>query len=84
MAETIDFKGSNAHFGPPPGEEERCGHLHCFLNGSQVVSAWKLTDKEKEEGIVYVSIWSGRQVWPLFVGDESTVRGMCADFGKPF
>jgi hypothetical protein len=88
MSEPVEFKGQTHIFNAPQGEEERCGKLPCFLNGHQVVSAWKLSEKEletvKETGIVFISVWSGTAVFPVYVGDESTVRMLTADFGKPF
>jgi hypothetical protein len=88
MGYPVEFKGASHNFSAPPGEEERCGSLPCFLNGTMVVSAWKLTPEEleavKETGVVYISMWSGTKVWPHFVGSESSVRGLVVDFGKPF
>ncbi len=88
MAETVEFAGSTHDFGPPPGEEERCGRLHCFLNGSQVVSAWKFTKEQllelAESGEpVFISVWSGMNVFPVFVGTKSEMNKILLDFGKP-
>ncbi len=88
MAETVDFPGSTHNFGPPPGEEERCGRLMCFLNGSQVVSAWKFSREQllelAESGEpVYLSVWSGQSVFPVFVGTRSEMNQILADFGSP-
>lgn len=88
MAETINFESATHHFGPPKGEEERCGWLHCMLNGSQVVSAWRFT-KEQLQGLIdtdqtiYVSVWSGVQVFPLYVGTKKEMNQLLLDFGKP-
>lgn len=87
MAEPVPFKGQTHDFGPPVGEEERCGRLPCLLNGSQVVSAWKFTREQLQEMIdndspMYVSIWSGSAVLPVYVGTKSEVNGILLDFGK--
>lgn len=86
MGSVVDFKGSNHTFGPPKGEEDRCGSLPCFVNGTHVVSAWELTDAEIEEIVrtrrVFLSTWTGRGMVPVFVGSESVVRSVVVDFGK--
>jgi hypothetical protein len=87
VAETVDFPGSTHDFGPPAGEEERCGRLHCMLNGSQVVSAWRFTPDQLREMAdsgepVYVSVWSGTAVFPIFVGTRSEVNALLLDFGS--
>jgi hypothetical protein len=87
MAETIDFEGSTDHYGPPPGSEDSIGWLHCFRNGVVVVSAWKLTAEELEEvnrngGVVFMSVRSGPNVFPVFVGTERVVASVVADEGK--
>lgn len=88
MAEMVDFPGANAHYRAPPGEEERCGSLHCFLNGSQVVSAWKFSKEQLQYLIdsgepVYMSVWSGTAVFPVFVGTHGEMNQIIADFGTP-
>lgn len=87
MAEPVDFKGSTHHFGPPPGEEERVGHLHVLMNGSQVVSAWRFTKEQLQElmdgdGTVYVLTWTGASVVPQFCGTKHEVNQLLLDFGK--
>lgn len=71
MAEAINFEGSTHDFGPPPGLDEMVGRLHIFSNGHCTVSAWKLTPKEIEEGVVYVSVMSGSQ-WKRLTSDDGT------------
>lgn len=86
MGNAVDFEGSNKVYGPPKGEEERVGSLHVFFNGSCIVSAHELSDDEIEEIVrtrrVFLSIWSGGTLFPLFVGAESVVRSVVVDFGK--
>lgn len=86
MAEPIDFEGSTDHFGPPPGHEEDIGWLHCFRNGIVVVSAWKLSPEELAEvnangGVVFMSVRSGQDVFPVFVGTEKVVASVVVDEG---
>lgn len=87
MAEAIDFAGATHHIGPPPGEEERCGWLHCLRNGSQVVSAWKFTREQllaaaDGDCTIYASVWSGGHVLPLYVGTKTEMNQILLDFGK--
>lgn len=95
MAEAINFPEANAHYGPPPGEEDRVGWLHCHKNGYQVVSAWQFTTQQLRDLIesgepVYLSVWYGdgnpvtQPVFPVYVGDRSEINGISADFGSVF
>lgn len=86
MANRTDFEGSNAKYGPPPGvEEDQCRTLHVFKNGICIVSCWELDDAELAEVIrtrrVFSSIWSGQKLYPQFIGSESAVHALVADFG---
>ena len=88
MAETVPFESATHDFGPPPGEEDRCGRLHCMMNGSQVVSAWKFTREQllelAESGEpIYLSVWSGSSVFPVFVGTKHEMNQILLDFGPP-
>lgn len=85
MSEPVKFDGANFNFGPPVGLEEMVGHLPCFLNGRSVVSAWKLSPEELAEvnrtGVVFITIMSGRSVFPMYVGSEETVKDVASDTG---
>lgn len=86
MANGTDFEGSNAKYSPPPGvSEDQCKTLHVFKNGACIVSCWELDDTELAEVIrtrrVFSSIWSGQTLYPQFVGSESAVHAVVADFG---
>lgn len=86
MANPHDFKGSNRHYGPPPGLDEMVGHLHVFMNGQVVVSAWKPTPEELAKlnagESIFVSVMSGSNVFPIYVGCEETCRTVASDTGK--
>lgn len=56
------------------------------FNGTNVVSAWELTDAEVDEIVrtrkVFLSYWAYPSMYPVFVGSESVVRSVVVDFGK--
>lgn len=86
MANGTDFDGSNAKYGPPSGvSEDQCKTLHVFKNGACIVSCWELDNAELAEVIrtrrVFSSIWSGQKLYPQFIGSESAVHAVVADFG---
>lgn len=69
MAETVDFKGANFDFGPPPGLDEMVGRLTFFSNGHCHVSAWRPSPEEIAKIVagepIFVSVMSGsRQLGP--------------------
>lgn len=68
-----------------PEGSENVSDLHTFSNGVCSVSCWELTDEDMEEIIrtrrVFCSVFSGRSQPPIFVGSESEVRDLCADYG---
>ncbi len=86
MADAVDFKGSNFTFSAPPDRDDVCD-LHTFRQhgGPCNVSAWKLRPEELEEinrtGVVYLSVMSGRTLYPAFLGSESVVRSVVVDYG---
>lgn len=86
MGTPVKFPGMTHDFGPPPGREEDVGRLPCFLNGTCVVSIWDLSNAEIDEIVrtrrVAVSVMSGTTVLPLYVGSESSVRGVVVDYGR--
>lgn len=86
MARGVDWPGANLKLGPPRGmDETQVTSLHVFTNGVTVVSCWELSDEEMAEviktGRVFLSIMSGKTMYPAFVGSESEVRAMIADYG---
>lgn len=86
MGNGVKFDGSNKAFGPPPGvSEEQCKTLDVFVNGACIVSCWEMTDAEIAEIVktkrVFLSVWSGNTLFPVFVGSESVTHEVVADFG---
>lgn len=85
MAEAVDFIGSNLTLRAPAGEEDRVSTLKAFTNGNVVVSCWQLTPEEIETvirtGRVFVAQFSGRTIFPTFIGDDRSVRALVADYG---
>lgn len=86
MAEGVEFAGANRRYAPPEGvSEDQCKTLHVFTNGACLVSCWQLSDDEIAEVIrsrrVFLSVWSGGTLFPVFVGSESVTRGVVADYG---
>ena len=84
MSIPVAFPGSNAVLGPPPGSEN-IEPLPIFRNGTCCVSAWELTEEELAEIVktkrVFLSVFFGNTQPPVYVGSESSVREMCADYG---
>lgn len=86
MARGIPWHGANRTLGPPRGmDETQVSRLPIFSNGVTCVSCWQFSDEEIAEIArtkrVFVSILSGQTQPPVFVGSESEVRSMCADYG---
>jgi hypothetical protein len=85
MAVPINFEGSNRLFTAPEGRDD-VGTLPTFCNGACIVSAWEPTDDELAEIIrtrrVFLSVFSGNVLYPVFVGAESVVRSVVVDYGK--
>lgn len=87
MAEPIKFAGHTHDFGPPVGLDEMVGRLPVFMNGATVVSAWQLAPEELQAiidsgGQVFLSVMSGMQVFPCYVGSEESVKAVASDTGK--
>ena len=87
MAEAVDFPGSNFVFRAPEGRDD-IRDLHTFRqpDGPANVCCWRLTPEELAEanrtGLVFLSVMSGRDFYPAFVGSEETVRSVVVDYGK--
>lgn len=74
----INFKESNRHLGKPAGmTDEECGSLHVFTDGSQCISCWKMSWRERLSallfGRVWVSVLSGGTQPPIWAGCQKTV-----------
>lgn len=86
MGSPVVWPGANAVLGPPKGmDEQQCGALPIHRNGVTCVSCWELSEAEMREIIasrrVFISIFSGVTQPPVFVGSESEVRSIIADYG---
>lgn len=86
MGTGVDWPGANKSLGPPPGKDEsQVRTLRVFSNGVECVSCWQLDEEELAEvvrtGKVFVSIFSGSSQPPVYVGSETSVREMSADYG---
>lgn len=84
MAQSIDWEGTNLTLKPPEGvSEEQCKSMRVFYNGACFVSCWEPSPAELAEiirtGQVFASQWGGPP--PLFIGSESAVHALVADFG---
>ncbi len=84
MGRGVDFGGSNTVYKAPEGRED-VADLHAFANGKCIVSCWELDDAEIEEIVrtrrVFLSSFSGRVLYPSFVGSERAVMSVVADYG---
>jgi hypothetical protein len=85
VSEPVAFPGHNRTLAAPKGEEN-VQPLPIFGNGTCCVSCWQLSAEELAEviesgGKVFISIFMGKTLPPVFVGSESTTRGLIADYG---
>jgi hypothetical protein len=85
MSEPVAFTGHNMTLAPPKGSKN-VGTLPIFRNGLCCVSCWQLTKEELAEviasdGKVFITVMSGATQPPIYVGSETTVREVCADYG---
>jgi hypothetical protein len=86
VSRPVDFLGSNMTLGPPEGTDDLgCATIRTFTNGSHTVVCVEFGDDEVEEIVrtrrVYVSLWSGKTMPPIYVGTEEDVRSVIADVG---
>jgi len=85
MGYPVQFDGCNKFFAAPENRDD-IGDLAVFQNGICNVSGWELSDEEIEEIVrtkrVFISIMSGKILFPQFVGSESIVRSVVCDYGK--
>ena len=86
MGIPVDFIGANQRFGAPPGREEDVGSLSVFMNGTCIVSAWRLSDEEwaevEKSRVVFLSQMAGTTLFPHYIGSERIVRAIVADYGR--
>lgn len=84
MKGIVKFEGCNAVFSAPEGRDD-VSDLPLFRGPIANVFAVELTNSEHAEymrtGHIYVSILSGATFFPVYVGTESTVREIAADYG---
>jgi len=84
MKGIVEFEGCNAIFKAPEGRDD-ISDLHLFRGPVANVFAVELTNEEHAEymrtGLIYVSILSGSTFFPVYVGSESSVRAIAADYG---
>lgn len=87
MAAPVDFTGTNTRMLPPKGREDVV-EVKAFRNRACCVTCWQLSDDERAEvsrtGLVYLSVFMGGGMPPVFVGSEADVRAITADFGGTF
>lgn len=85
MAQPVEFHGQNGVLGVQKESEHNVDPLPVFRNGRSCISCWELSDAEMEEIIktkrVYVSVFYGLTQPPIFIGSETNVRAVNADYG---
>ena len=81
MGEAVEFKGFNCRL----HGAENVGEMPVFRNGVTSTSCWELAPEELVEiirtGRVYVAVMFGKTQPPVYVGSETAVRAMTADYG---
>ena len=84
MGTPVKFQGCNMVFSAPEGAEN-VKDLDCFTNGANNVLAVELDEAERKEfletGRIFVSVLSGPNFFPIFVGTETSVRLLIAQDG---
>lgn len=85
MGRGIDFPGKTVDLQAPVGHEATVSALPIYSNGLCCVSCWQLDVPELmavvQEGQVWLSVFSGRSMPPVFVGSRDTVRSVVVDYG---
>lgn len=83
----VDFKGTNVVMKAPQGAEN-VNDVPAFRNRQCCVTAWKFTAEEIDEinrtGTLFLSVFMGGGMPPVFLGCESEVRALAADYGETF
>lgn len=83
MAWATSIKGGNCTLRAPAGADN-VSDLQVFRNRAQVISRWELSAEEIEEicrtGCIYLSVF-GHTTYPVYVGSETEMRAMSADYG---
>lgn len=80
--DAIQFEQSNKVLGPPPGmTNEECHDLPVWTDGSQCISLWRLSWKERFSALFFGRIWlcvlSGSTQPPVWLMATRQI------FGKP-
>lgn len=84
MGYPTEFNGANAVMRAPEGAEN-VQDMHVFRTRHSCVSCWELSADELAEinrtGKIFLSVLMGGQQPPVYVGSESSARGVMIDFG---
>ena len=81
------INGHNVTMMPPDGADD-VSPIRAFRNEHCCVTAWDLDDESLAEIIrtrrVYLTVLMGGGMPPVFVGTESEVRDLVANYGNTF
>ena len=84
MGHPVNFIGANVIMRAPEGAEN-VQDMHVFRSRHSCVSCWELSADELAEinrtGRVFLSVLMGGAQPPVYVGSESSARGVMVDFG---
>lgn len=89
MATPVKFPGSNLTLNAAPEAEHNVASgMPAFTNGVGVITCWELTPEELKEvfetGRIWCTVMIGRMTqYPMFIGDEVSIRYVNADYGLP-
>lgn len=87
MARATDFRGTNVRMNPPAGRDD-VEPVMAFRNTGCCVTCWQLDAAALAEvartGRVYLSVFMGGGMPPVFLGSEDEVRDLVADYGGTF
>jgi len=85
MATGVSFEGANVLYKAPSGQEDRVHGLATMQTDHFITSCWELSPEEMAEvqrtGRVFLTVLSP-ELWPTFVGSETSTRSLTADYGK--
>lgn len=70
--EPVNFKQATKTLGPPKGmTSEECGNLPVFTDGTQCISLWKMTWRERLSALLFGKVWlfvvNGQTQPPVFL-----------------
>lgn len=84
MGSPVQFDGANVVMRAPEGADN-VQDMYVFRTRHSCVSCWQLTPEELAEinrtGTVFLSVLTGGIQPPVYVGSESSARGVMIDFG---